>query len=164
MKIVLIGFMGTGKTTVAPILAKKLGLNVIEMDDLITDKAGKSIKQIFAESGEAGFRELEVAVGKDLQNIDSVVISTGGGVVMNEIILDNLKNNSIIIDLSATFNNVLKRISPKIPRPLFEDKDKAQELYELRKPLYKKFANIQVSTDGKTVNEVVDDIIARINL
>src|SRR5665811_1823753 len=105
MNIILIGFMGTGKSSVAPLLAGKLGLDVIEMDDLIIKKAdGKNIEEIFAGGGEAAFRELELAVAKDLRDCDNAVISTGGGVVMNKSIMEYLANNSLIVELSASFD------------------------------------------------------------
>lgn len=164
MKIILIGFMGTGKTTVAPILAKKLGLNTIEMDDLIVKKAGKSIEQIFKEDGEKTFRELEAQTAMELKDVDNAIISTGGGVITNKNILENLKDNSIIIELFASFDTILKRISPKIPRPLFEDKEEAKELYDYRLPLYKSFASINIATDNKTIDQVVDEIIGKIKI
>jgi len=163
MKIILIGFMGTGKSIVAPLLATKLGLRVIEMDDLIVKKSGgKSIKEIFEEGGEVTFRELEIAVGKDLQDEANAVISTGGGVVMNRLILDYLANDAVVVELSASFDTILKRISPAIPRPLFKDKGQAKALYELRKPLYGKYATVHVTTDDKSIEQVVDEIILKL--
>ena len=83
MKIVLIGFMATGKSTVAPLVAAKLGLEVVEMDDLIVKQSGRqSIVEIFEDGGEAVFRKLEAAVGKSLEHRDNAVISTGGGVFL----------------------------------------------------------------------------------
>ena len=163
MKIVLIGFMGTGKTTLAPILAKRFGLESIEMDDLIISKAGgKSIPGIFKAGGEAAFRELESGVSKGLADTVNVVISTGGGVVSNEATIDYLTKGAIVIELNASFDTVLKRIDPKMPRPLFQDPVEAQALYERRKPLYSKYAAITVTTDDKSVDEVVEEIISKL--
>jgi shikimate kinase len=163
MKLVLIGFMATGKSTIAPVLADKLGLEVIEMDDLIVQKAGgKSIVQIFADGGEAAFRQLEASVGKDLQNRDNVVISTGGGVVMNQGLMAHLTAGATVIELSAPFDSLLQRISPHMPRPLFENADQAKALYELRKPLYSKYATVQVSTDNRQAEAVVQAIIDKV--
>jgi shikimate kinase len=164
MKVVLIGFMGTGKTTVAPILAEKLGLETVEMDELIVAKAGgRSIQEIFKTGGETEFRELEAAVSQDLGDRDNLVISTGGGVVTNKITMNYLIRGAVIVELNASFDTVLKRIDPKLPRPLFRDQAEAKELYEQRKPLYSSYAAIQVITDGKSVNEVVEDTISQIN-
>ncbi|HSW47728.1 MAG TPA: shikimate kinase [Candidatus Saccharimonadales bacterium] len=164
MKIVLIGFMGVGKSSVAPQLAKKLGINIIEMDDFIEKKAGKTLKEIFASGGESSFRKFENEVCHEIANIDNAVISTGGGVVMNANNFTSLKNNSTIIELNASFDTILKRINQKIPRPLFKDEESAKKLYDLRKPLYEKFAQIKISTDNKSVSEVTNEIIESIKL
>jgi|SRR5665213_2864509 len=164
MKIVLIGFMGTGKTTVAPILAAKLRLEVVEMDDLIVAKAGgKSIAGIFESGGEAEFRKLEIAISQDLGNRDNLVISTGGGVVTSEIAMDYLTREATVVELNASFETVIKRIDPKTPRPLFQNQTQAQVLYEERKPLYSSYAAIHVVTDGKSIEEVAEETFTQIN-
>src|SRR5665213_218339 len=110
MKIVLIGFMGSGKTTAAPLLAEKLGLEVVEMDDMIVQKAGgKSIVDIFQAGGETAFRDLEMAVAGDLRDRNNVVISCGGGVVMSQATMDSLAQNATVVELSTAFETVLKR-------------------------------------------------------
>ena len=163
MKIVLIGFMGTGKTTVAPILAAKLGLEVVEMDDLIVAKAGaKSIEEIFKSGGETEFRELEMAVSQNLADHDNLVISTGGGVVTSKASMDYLTRGAAVVELGASFETVIKRIDPKMPRPLFQDQAQARALYEQRKPLYSSYAAIHVVTDGKSVDEVAEDALNKI--
>ncbi len=91
MKIILIGFMTSGKTTVARLIAEQLSLAVLETDEIIQQIAGKSIEAIFEESGETSFREYEITAAKTIRGKNNVVISTGGGVVMNKIILDYLK-------------------------------------------------------------------------
>lgn len=163
MKIVLIGFMATGKSNVAPILAGMLNLNIVEMDDLIVGKSGgKSIAEIFETGGEAAFRKLEVDVSRDLQHADNVVISTGGGVVMNETVIGYLADNAEVVELYASFETLLQRIGRDIPRPLFEDEQAARQLYELRKPLYNKYAAIHVSTDGKSIDGVAEEIAGKV--
>jgi shikimate kinase len=163
MKIVLIGFMATGKSTIAPVLADKLGLDVVEMDDLIIQKSGlPSISDIFENRGESTFRELEAAVGHDLRDRDDVVISTGGGVVMNQALMDNLTADAEVIELTAPFDTILNRISPNLPRPLFQDTVEAKALYELRQPLYSKYATHHVSTVDQSVEQVVQTIIDKV--
>ena len=162
MNIVLIGFMGTGKSSIAPLLANKLKMESIEMDDLIEKKAGKNIETIFKENGEPAFREYEIAVAKDIKDIDNKVISTGGGVILNKIILDYLKTNAKIVGLFASFPTILDRISTNIPRPLFQDKDEAKKLYDFRKPLYESFADIKVNTDNKSIAELSQEIADKI--
>lgn len=163
MKIILIGFMATGKSSVAPILADKLGLDVIEMDDLIVEKAGgKSIVEIFETGGEVRFRKLEMAVSRDLQRRDNIVISTGGGVVMDKTKMSYLSDGGIVIKLSAPFGTLLRRIGPDIPRPLFEDEYAAKRLYELRKPLYNKYATIHIMTETKSIDAVAQEIVKQV--
>lgn len=164
MKIVLIGFMGTGKSSVAPRLAKRLDLEAVEMDDLIVKRAGgKSIRDIFAADGEAAFRELEAAVGKELRDRDQVVISTGGGVVMNQDLMASLVAGALVINLDAPFKTVLLRAGSGGKRPLLTSINQARTLYETRKPLYNKYATIHISTESKSVNKVVQAIIDEIS-
>jgi shikimate kinase len=163
MKIVLIGFMGSGKSSVAPILAAKLGLEAIEMDDLISAKAGgQTIEQIFEIGGETAFRQLEASVAKDHETSDNVVISSGGGVVMSQPTMDYLSIDAVVVELSASLDTILKRISPNIPRPLFKDINQAKELYKLRQPLYSKYATIHVATDNKSVEDVAEEVAKQV--
>jgi shikimate kinase len=158
MNIVLIGFMGTGKSSVAPILADKLKMKYLDMDELIANKAGKNIETIFKENGEVVFREFEIAVAKNIRNIDNTVISTGGGIILNKINLDYLKENSKIVGLFASLTTILERINTKIRRPLFQDKEEAKIFYNFRKPLYEYYSEIKINTDNKTITDVSQEI------
>jgi len=161
MKLILIGFMGSGKTTVGCLLAQKLGLGVIEMDDLIIKKEGKNINKIFAEDGEARFRELESQIAKDLVKKENVVISTGGGVVIKAENIENLKINGKTIFLRTSFLEIKKRLTNIEDRPLFKDKISAEKLFNSRQKLYEKNADLIVDTDGKSVEEVTYEIISQ---
>lgn len=161
MKLVLIGFMGSGKTTVAKILAKKLNLEEIEMDDLIIKRAGKNINQIFNEDGESRFRELETEVSKSLMNKNNCVISSGGGIVINKINLRFLKNKGKIIFLKTSFLEIKKRLKDIEDRPLFKNKRLAEKLFKLRQKLYEKYSDLTVDTDGKSVEEITYEIISQ---
>lgn len=164
MKIILIGFMGAGKTTVAQALSKKLKIKLIEMDDLILKKSKrKSINEIFTMDGERRFRELEIETAKKLINKDNVVISTGGGVVINKIILDYLKENGKVIFLKTSFFEILKRLKHASDRPLFKDKKLAKKLFNFRQKLYEEYADLIVKTDKKSVKEVTNEIIENIS-
>ena len=164
MKLVLIGFMGTGKSSVALLLAKKLGLEAVEMDDLIIKQAGgKSIRDIFAADGEAAFRELEAAVGNELRDCEQVVISTGGGVVINEDLMDSLSDGALVINLDASFETALQRAGQDGKRPLLASIDQARTLYESRKPFYSKHATLCITTDGKSVGEVAEEIVKQVH-
>lgn len=162
MKVVLIGFMGSGKSSVAPLLARKLGLDLVEMDDLIVDKAHKDIKAIFADGGEAAFRALEAEVARDLRGRNNAVISTGGGVVTDETAMGYLTSGAAVVELSGSFETLLGRISPAMPRPLFEDTAAAKALYERRQPLYSKYAAVRIVTDNKSVDKVAEEIAQRL--
>ncbi len=157
MKIVLIGFMGAGKTSVADVLSKKSGLEKIEMDDLVVKKSKrKNVSEIFSKDGETRFRELEIEISKGLRKKDQVVISTGGGVVMNKINIDYLRENGLVIFLKTSYGTILKRIGHDDNRPLFRDKIKAKKLFSLRKKLYEEYCDYVVETDKLSVLEIVN--------
>src|ERR1035437_3779739 len=107
--IALIGFMGTGKTAVGKLLAARLNKKFIELDDLIVQAAGKPITQIFEQDGEIAFRELEIAVVKQVAQRKRQVIACGGGIVLNRINIDRLKENGVVVLLTATPSVILKR-------------------------------------------------------
>lgn len=160
MNIILIGFMGSGKTTIAKRLAKKLICNYLDMDDLILKKSKRSnINQIFALDGELKFRELEISVAKKLSKTDNLIISTGGGVVMNRIIIDYLKSSGMIVFLESSFENIKKRLKFDDSRPLFKNPKIAQELFELRQPLYQQYSDLTIKTDQKSLREITNIII-----
>ncbi|CAN5173727.1 shikimate kinase [soil metagenome] len=166
MKITLIGFMGSGKTSVAEHLARVLNLNMIEMDWLVLHSVGcKDMAELFAKGGELLLREWEIKLAEELRETDNVVISAGGGVVMNKIILDYLKEKSgKIIFLHSEFETIKERIEKdKTPRPLFQNIEEAKELYEFRLPLYKRYADYEIMTDGKTVIDIVNEIKTTLN-
>lgn len=161
IKLVLIGFMGSGKTTVAKMLARKLDLEAIEMDDLIIKRSGKSINQIFKDNGEMRFRELESQIAADQKNKENVVISTGGGVVINKENIKNLKTNGKMIFLRTSFSEIKKRLKNIEDRPLFNNKRSAEKLFEQRQTLYEKNADLIVDTDGRSVEKVTYEIISQ---
>lgn len=165
MKIVLIGFMGSGKSSVGKLLSKKLDMEFVEMDQLILkDSNRESIREIFKKDGENKFRELEKKVAESLANKKNAVISTGGGVVINEINIDNLKKAGVIIYLETNFDKVKERLEGVNDRPLFQDKEGAVLLYKKRQPLYNEFAQVTIRTDGFKIEQVVDEIIKNLEL
>lgn len=164
MKIVLIGFMGSGKTSVAKELAKKLDLQSIDMDELILISSGfKSINEIFEKKGEKSFRAMELVVAKKLADADNIVISTGGGVVMSKQTMKPLSKNSIVVYLKLCFENADKRVSQKkIKPPLFQNNNEAKKLFNKRVPLYLSYADITIDTDNIEINEVLENIIVKL--
>ena len=163
--IALIGFMGTGKTVVGKALADKLGIEFVELDYLIEEKAGKSIPEIFRQDDEVVFRELEIEVTKDVADSKNQVIACGGGIVLNKINIDRLKKESGIVYLTASPEVILKRISDDDSRPLLKVTDPAQTIQELlrfRKPFYEQAADIKIDTSKLDVNSVVEQIINKV--
>jgi shikimate kinase len=163
--IALIGFMGTGKSTIGKILAAKLNKQFVEIDKLIEQKAGKKINTIFQQDGEIGFREMEIAAIKQVSIQDDQVIACGGGVVLNTINIDRLKQNSFIICLTASPAEILNRTSENSSRPLLNTADKIfriKELLKFRKPLYEKAADIIISTTKLDIETVVQIIIRKL--
>jgi shikimate kinase len=123
MKIILIGFMGAGKTSVGKVLSEKIKIPLIEMDEIILKFSGrKTIKEIFANDGEKHFRILESKVCQGLKNKDDLIISTGGGVIGDKKNIENLKNNGLVFYLKTSFLTINKRLANDNGRPLFTNK------------------------------------------
>ncbi len=164
--VALIGFMGTGKTAVGKVLAKKLNREFIELDALIEQKAGKSIPEIFQQHGEVAFRELEIEVTKEIASKEHLVIACGGGIVLNKINIDRLKSNSVIVYLTASPNIILKRtLTDGEGRPLLNVSDRASEIRELlkfRKPFYERAADIRLNTSKLDIDVIAKQIITKL--
>lgn len=162
MRIILIGFMGSGKSTVAKLLAAKLGLRVVEMDEELLELSDyKSIPEIFEQKGETFFRELELQVAKNLMSVDGIVISAGGGVVMNKLTMDYLKENGVTVFLQTDFNEISQRLEQSDNRPLFRGINAAKKLFDLRAPLYEYYSDIIVETNKLPVDKVVRDMLKK---
>lgn len=160
MKIILIGFMGSGKTSVTKALSKLLKLPLLEMDELVYQKTNsKTMDEVFAKGGELLLRETEIAIAKEYSLADSLIISTGAGVVLNKITLDYLKQKEgKIICLNANFQVIADRLKGDSSRPLFRDLVHAKNLYDLRQPLYLKYADKVVEVGKKSVEEIAIEV------
>jgi len=161
--IALIGFMGTGKTVIGARLAKLLNKGFIELDQLIERKASKSIPQIFAEDGEIRFREYEMELCKEVSQRENVVIACGGGIVLNKVNIDYLKQSSILICLKTTPEVIFQRISKdgKEKRPLLNKPDPKAEIKQLlkfRAPFYNAATEYQIDTSKLSIDQVVEKI------
>lgn len=155
--------MGAGKTTLAKILSKELEFKQVDMDKLIVEKSGRtSDREIFEKDGELAFREFEILVANELKDEQNLIISTGGGIVMNKVNIDYLKKNGIVVFLKNSFETSKHRVKKNNPPPLFKDQKTAQELYDLRLPLYTYYADITIETDNKPLHEVANEIISKI--
>jgi len=162
--IVLIGFMGTGKTEVGRILAKKLGYKLIDADTEIEKEQKMTITEIFKQYGESKFRDIEADVIRRLSVIKNIIISTGGGAVLRQENIDNLRKNGVIVCLAASPETILKRTSRNTNRPLLQVENplqKIKDLLEFRKPYYDK-ADIMIDTEGKSPLQVAEEIIEKV--
>ncbi|GAX90869.1 shikimate kinase [Effusibacillus lacus] len=162
MNIYLIGFMGTGKTTVGMALAARTGWTFIDMDQEIARREGRAIPDIFAQSGEAYFREMESDLLKELTSLDRLLVTTGGGVVLRPENRDLMKQTGFIVSLSADKESIKRRVSNQTGRPLLsggELDQKIDRLLEERKGLYED-ADIQIDTSARDVSDIVDEILA----
>ena len=164
--IALIGFMGVGKTAVGKALAKKLDKEFIELDALIEQQAGKSIPEIFQQDGEVAFRELEIEVTKEVSKKKKLVIACGGGIVLNKINIDRLRNESTIVYLTASAKMILERVSGGSgERPLLKagNRDlKIEELLRFRKPFYERAADIKIDTAKLDIAAVAEQVIMKL--
>ena len=135
--IVLTGFMGAGKSVVGRKLADRLGLKVIDTDDVIEEDSGMIISDIFQGHGEQHFRELEKDAVKKVSEFDGHIIITGGGVVINSENIENLRKNGVIIYLHASPEMLYHRVKDQTHRPLLQVEDplgKIKELLVIREP------------------------------
>jgi len=160
--IVLIGFMGTGKSSTGKAIAARLNRTFVDMDTVIEDRANCTIPEIFARQGEAHFRSLERALAQELSMRDTLVVAPGGGIVLNPDNVRDFQRNGYVVCLQASPDVIIERVSRAKNRPLLEQPDKAQAVRDLlakRKDLYAALP-IQVDTDGKTPEQVADEIVA----
>lgn len=164
--IILIGFMGVGKGTVARALVKKSGMFAIDTDDLIESMENRKIKKIFEEEGEPYFRALEKKTALWLENsVKNTIISTGGGFYKQE----NIKKIGKVVYLKSSFQGILDRInnSPNAEsklkkRPLLQNMEEALKLYDSRVKEYEKVAKIIVDVENKDVEDIVKEILGKI--
>lgn len=163
-KVILIGFMGSGKSTVGRLLSERLKLPFYETDELaLAQSKRETVAEIFDKDGEVRFRAIERDVAEDLSNLTDCVISTGGGMGINTECISIIKGNiGKVIYLETSFEETTKRLSGDSTRPLFRDLEKAKELFILRAAKYLENCDITIKTDGVTPPEIVDMISMRI--
>lgn len=145
--IILCGFMASGKTVVGKELAKIMGCKFIDTDEMIEEETGMAIKAIFAARGEDYFRELEHDACKRIAQMKNCVVSTGGGALTFERNVKEIKNGGKIVFLDASFDVICERIGDSTTRPLFQDRQKAKELYDERKDKYLAAADFVINGD-----------------
>ena len=155
--IVLVGFMGTGKTSVGRRLASQLRMRYVDTDDIIERDNGRRISNIFSEDGESAFRDLESEAVCKVSKLYNHVISTGGGVVLRESNMTALKHNGIVFCLTATAEEIYRRVRHQTHRPLLQTPDplaKIQSMLAERHPYYAE-ADYMVKTTGCPFREII---------
>ncbi len=163
--IFLIGFMGCGKSTVAAKLNRMYGMNVVEMDQMIARQQKMSIPEIFKQYGEAYFRDLESNLLKKIQLGFNQVVSCGGGIVLREQNVAEMKKNGRVVLLTAKPETVLKRVRGNDDRPILKGKKNVQDIAELmekRREKYEMAADIIVVTDDKSIQVICEEIMQKI--
>ena len=164
--IVLIGFMGAGKTTVSDYLSTMFDMDIIEMDQEITDREEMSIPDIFATYGEEYFRDLETSLLAELQDRKNVIISCGGGTALRENNVAEMKKNGRVVLLTASPETIYERVKDSDDRPVLKGRknvDGIAELMEQRREKYEAAADIVVQTDHKTVLQVCEELVQRLS-
>lgn len=171
MNLILIGYRATGKTTLARLLARRLGWDWIDADVEIERRAEKSIAQIFAEDGEPAFRDLEAEVIADLCRREQLVLAAGGGAPMREASRRAMRGSGKVVWLLAEPETILARMAadPTNPdrRPDLTDRGPLEEIIHLlrrREPIYRQSAHLQVDTEGKTPEQLTAEILDRLQL
>lgn len=164
--LALIGFMGTGKSSVGRLVANVLRFTYLDTDQVIEARAAKLIADIFQEDGEPAFREWERRVVEELTHRQKTVISTGGGLPVNDANLASLKAHALVVCLWASPETIFERVRGHEHRPLLNDPDplkKIRELLALREPYYRQ-ADVLVNTEWRSLKEVAMQVVHQFHM
>jgi len=163
--VALIGFMGSGKTTVGPLLADLLEVPFVDLDAVMVERAGMSVKEVFAAEGEEGWRRREREVLAELSSGRPLVLGCGGGIILSEANRRELMARFTIVYLLASTDTLAERLISVPDRPLLdvpEPKKEIERLYAERLPVYEAVADISVATDARAPNEIAVEISDRL--
>lgn len=162
MNIVLIGYRGTGKSTVGRLLAARLGRTLVSTDAEVVKRANRTIPEIVAHEGWEYFRDLESNICRELANRDQLVIDTGGGVILHPQNVEALKKNGTLFWLTASVETITKRIGKDNQRPSLTGAksfvEEIQEVLRERMPKYRAAADHVIATDGRSVDQLVETL------
>ena len=157
----LVGFMGVGKSAVGARLARELEYSFIDSDKAIEESVEKSIPEIFAEDGEAVFRQYEREFIESGHPVEGCIVSCGGGLFVQKGMPELLQSKGLVVCLSASIESILKRTQKSQNRPLLEVDDREariRELFAKREPIYRR-AGISLSTEGRSISEVAKHVL-----
>jgi shikimate kinase len=171
--IYLTGFMGSGKSTIGPILANTLGYAFADVDRVIEQRTGKSVREIFAEDGEKNFRELERQALEELSTREHHIVSLGGGSLTDARNFELVQRSGILIYLYSSQEHLVKRLQHKTDRPTLVDeegellpvdqlRERVRQLYHARSPIYAQ-AHLTIHTDDQKVGKSVDEIVKKLS-
>jgi shikimate kinase len=159
--IALVGFMGAGKSSVALLVARRLGFQIVDTDKMIEEETGRTVEQIFSEDGEGKFREWERKIVKALTHLSQTIISTGGGLVVDPANLESLRRHSLGICLWASPETIWERVRHQNHRPLLKGPDPLETIRRLlvsREKFYRQ-ADALVNTDGRSTRQVAHQVL-----
>ncbi|HEY2614895.1 MAG TPA: shikimate kinase [Chthoniobacterales bacterium] len=163
--IVLIGFMGSGKSSSGRALARKTGLSRYDTDEMVAACFGLSISEIFARMGEEKFRDTETEMLRKLRDVGPVIVVTGGGIVLRPGNVELLRRLGTVVNLEADEESLFRRISRRKTRPLLQTENPRAtmtELLHIRSPLYRAAADFHLDTSALTTDEVAEAILKSI--
>lgn len=164
MNIVLVGYRGTGKSTVGKVLAARLGRPVVSTDTEVVRRAGQTVPEIVAQHGWEHFRDLESTVCQDFSGRDGLIIDTGGGAILRPQNVECLKKTGTIFWLTASVSSIASRIGSDTQRPSLTGTksfiEEIEEVLAVRSPKYQEAADHIIPTDGRSINQIVDTILS----
>lgn len=166
-RIFLIGFMGTGKTTISKKLQEKLKYPLYDTDAMIVEKEGMRIPEIFEKKGESYFRQLETGVIKDFEKVENCIVSCGGGLPLNRENVVYMRHCGIVVLLQATPQTVFEHVRYGKERPILNGNmnvEYIEMLMKRRESAYQYAADLTIVTDGKELEEIADEIIEKLEL
>lgn len=160
--IILIGMAGSGKSTLGRRLARRLGMDFFDPDRYIEESEDNSLQELIDELGEGGFVLLEERYLMGI-NLENTVIAPGGSSVLSEIAMEHLKKQGLVIYLDVPYKLIKKRLRGIYTRGIVGlEKFDLKEVYDMRKPLYEKYADVVVRTEGKSRREILEEVEARV--
>ena len=163
--IVLIGFMGAGKTTISDYLSMMFDMKLVEMDQEIADREEMGIPDIFATYGEEYFRNLETSLLRELQTGKNCIISCGGGAALREENVKEMKKNGRVVLLTASPQTIYDRVKDSNDRPLLKGNNNVEfiaDMMEKRREKYEAAADVVIQTDGKTILQISEELITKL--